>query len=156
MQFMEMKQSSDHHHSNVTIPLQSNHDNVVQRSNCGGNVTEELEHDPFRSHDALLYIVVVLLFYAFSMVILMIKYIRRERAEAEMATYYAEYVSREKFKTPQYELQSYMKKLNFDRFTLVTPEVATDDEADFISCNSVPFTIEMTGNSCPPGDKPWP
>lgn len=63
------------------------------------------------SLDALLYIVIVLMFYAFSIVILMVKYIRREREEANLRSYYHEFVSREKFKCAQYKNRQFMKRI---------------------------------------------
>jgi UDP-N-acetyl-D-mannosaminuronic acid transferase (WecB/TagA/CpsF family) len=42
------------------------------------------------------------MFYALSIIILMVKYIRRERQEAEIDSYYFEFVTREKFQTPQF------------------------------------------------------
>ncbi|KAK3089552.1 hypothetical protein FSP39_004547 [Pinctada imbricata] len=47
--------------------------------------------------DAFLYIIVVLSFYATSMVLLMIKYIRREEEEISLDHYYTEFVEREHF-----------------------------------------------------------
>ena len=47
--------------------------------------------------DAFLYIVVVLLFYAVSMLYLVVQYTRREREEAVLEHYYTEYVKREHF-----------------------------------------------------------
>ena len=83
------------------------------------------------SHDALLYIVVVLLFYACSMVILMIKYVRREKEEAEMAHYYNEYVARERFKSPKYQIQQFMKRIPVP---VIRKEEISDDSEDFASC----------------------
>ena len=47
--------------------------------------------------NAFMYIVVVLLFYAISMVFFMVKYIRREEEEATLEHYFTEFVKREKF-----------------------------------------------------------
>ncbi|GFS27006.1 hypothetical protein ElyMa_005233700 [Elysia marginata] len=63
------------------------------------------------SLDALLYIVIVLLFYAFSIIILMVKYVRREREEASLRNYYHEFVSRDKFQNPQYRNKQSMRKI---------------------------------------------
>ena len=63
------------------------------------------------SLDALLYIVIVLLFYAFSIIILMVKYVRREREEASLRNYYHEFVSRDKFKSPQYRNKQSMRRI---------------------------------------------
>ncbi|KAK0068648.1 hypothetical protein Bpfe_001611 [Biomphalaria pfeifferi] len=63
------------------------------------------------SLDALLYIVIVLMFYAFSIVVLMVKYIRREREEASLRNYYNEFVSRDKFRSAQYKNRQFMKRI---------------------------------------------
>ncbi|BFY99198.1 hypothetical protein BsWGS_02238 [Bradybaena similaris] len=63
------------------------------------------------SLDALLYIVIVLMFYAFSIAILMVKYIRREREEANLRNYYHEFVSRDKFRSAQYKNAQFMKRI---------------------------------------------
>ena len=86
---------------------------------------------PASSHDALLYIVVVLLFYACSMVILMIKYVRREKEEAEMAHYYNEYVAWERFKSPKYQIQQFMKRVSKP---VARKEEIPEDYEDFVSC----------------------
>lgn len=77
------------------------------------------------SLDALLYIVIVLMFYAFSIIILMVKYIRREREEANLRSYYHEFVAREKFKCAQYKNRQFMKRIfnrqgNFDQQTVTS------------------------------------
>lgn len=54
------------------------------------------KHDS-HEFDAFLYIIIVLSFYAISMVLLMIKYIRREEEELSLDYYYEEFVKREKF-----------------------------------------------------------
>ena len=51
----------------------------------------------FEDSNALMYIVVVLMFYATSMTLLMIKYIKREREEALLNYYFNEFVKRETF-----------------------------------------------------------
>ena len=50
------------------------------------------------STNALYYILFVLMFYAFSIVVLMIKYIRREREGSKLEYYYNEFVKREWYK----------------------------------------------------------
>lgn len=67
---------------------------------CKKNDTTIISH---WSNDPLFYIITVLMFYAFSIIILMVKYIRRERQEAEFDNFYYEFVSREKFQTPQFK-----------------------------------------------------
>ena len=63
--------------------------------------------------DALFYIVVVLAFYAFAMVVLMVKYIRRENREAALSYMYHEYIERETFSRPSRHNRSYYKVLPF-------------------------------------------
>lgn len=53
--------------------------------------------------EALFYIITVLMFYAVSIVTLMVKYLRQEKQEAEYTNYYYEYVSRDKFQDPLYQ-----------------------------------------------------
>lgn len=67
---------------------------------CEKNETEVT--DLHWSNDPLFYIITVLMFYALSIIILMVKYIRRERQEAEFDSYYFEFVTREKFQTAQF------------------------------------------------------
>lgn len=50
------------------------------------------------SSDAYMYILFVLTFYAFSIVVLMVKYIRREREGAKLEFYYNEFVKRDWYK----------------------------------------------------------
>lgn len=102
------------------------------------NATDRTSGNLRTSNDALLYIVTVLLFYSLSMVILMIKYIRREREEAEMEHYYSEFVTREKFKTPKFELQSYMKLLKYKQEYLSERSKAVSGERG-IECVNVPL-----------------
>ena len=52
---------------------------------------------PSAGLDALLYIVIVLMFYAVAMVMLMVKYVRREEEDAMLDFYYTEFVKREDF-----------------------------------------------------------
>ena len=47
------------------------------------------------SANAYLYILFVLMFYAFSIVVLMIKYIKREREGSKLEYYYSEFVKRD-------------------------------------------------------------
>ena len=51
--------------------------------------------------DAFLYIIVVLSFYAISIALLMINYVRREREETSLDYDYMEYVSRSWFERPE-------------------------------------------------------
>ena len=103
------------------------------------NVTQSCEvpskAKPTSSYDALLYIVVVLSFYACSMVILMIKYVRREKEEAQMAQYYSEFVAREQFKSPRFQVKQYMK--TFADINNIKDVIRDDNSEDYISCLDV-------------------
>lgn len=61
------------------------------------NTTSSQEHYN-DSANAWMYILFVLMFYAFSIVILMIKYIRREREGSKLEYYYNEFVKRDWYK----------------------------------------------------------
>ena len=67
-------------------------DDVILR-NCSVTSAEEEAAD----FNALVYIVVVIMFYALSMTLLMVKYIKREREEAELDFLFNEFVKRERF-----------------------------------------------------------
>ena len=54
---------------------------------------------------------VVLLFYAFSIVVLMVKYIRRENKEAYLRQYFDEFVAREQFQSAQARNQMCLKNI---------------------------------------------
>ncbi len=66
------------------------------------NSTAVGETMPQFTDNALLYIVVVLSFYAFAIVVLMVKYIQRENEEAELAFYFTEFIKRDRFQDPTY------------------------------------------------------
>lgn len=57
-----------------------------------------------------IYIIVVLCFYALSMVLLMVKYIRREEEEIFLDYYYTEFVKREQFQTATYQNKLLLEK----------------------------------------------
>ena len=59
---------------------------------------------------AFCYIIIVLSFYAISIVLLMIKYIRREQEETWLDYYYAEYVKRTWFRRPEVQNRMAMKR----------------------------------------------
>lgn len=85
-------------------------------------------------NDALFYIITVLLFYACSIVILMVKYIRRERQEAEIRNYYYEYVSREQFRQPQYQnfanMRRFMKSFMKGKSKILPPHPSPIENKD--------------------------
>jgi hypothetical protein len=70
-------------------------DRLLQQLCAATNSTSQARED--RDFDAFLYIIIVLVFYAISMVLLMVKYIRREERDAALDFYYVEFVKREKF-----------------------------------------------------------
>ncbi|XP_063426753.1 uncharacterized protein LOC134710341 [Mytilus trossulus] len=57
-----------------------------------------------------LYIIVVLCFYGLSMVLLMVKYVRREEEEVSLDFYYTEYVKREQFNCARYQNKLLLEK----------------------------------------------
>ena len=61
--------------------------------------------------DALLYIVVVLGFYALAMVVLMVKYVRRENQESELTYYFSEFIKRDSFNCAKYQNQRSVKAM---------------------------------------------
>ena len=131
--------------SNVTHQRLENSSHVLTTSSMTSPCKEELttkDPTPESSHDAFLYIVVVLLFYAFSMVILMVKYIRRERQEAEMAHYYSEFVSRDRFKAPIFEIKRCMNKIMASSGTKLDKRAESSEE--FMSCLDVSVFAEST------------
>ena len=86
-----MPKINDQSHSNAT--------------EVDGTVPTDPGNDEF---DALMYIIIVLMFYAISMTLLMVKYIKRERQEAVLDYYFNEFVKRENFNK---------KKFIFDKRT---------------------------------------
>jgi hypothetical protein len=61
------------------------------------NATSFEQHYDKSQFDAFLYIIVVLMFYACSLVILMIKYMKGEQNDARLSYYFEEFVKRENF-----------------------------------------------------------
>ena len=59
---------------------------------------DEEEHYVDSNDNAYLYILFVLMFYAFSIVVLMVKYIRKEREGSKLEFYYNEFVKRDWYK----------------------------------------------------------
>ncbi|KAK6188898.1 hypothetical protein SNE40_004980 [Patella caerulea] len=75
-------------------------------------------NDTNHEFDAFLYIICVLSFYALSMVLLMIKYIRREEAEMSLDYYYTEFVKRDRFQCAQFQNKTALQreKTRFDKY----------------------------------------
>lgn len=109
----------------ATLSTMTDLDNVTVYRNATSSVANY-------SHDALLYIITVLMFYSISIVILMVKYIRREKQEADLQQYYHEYVSREKFHSPLIDNKRHMDHffksksiLEYFKTTSIDPKSAT-------------------------------
>ena len=90
---------------NITQVLKSLNLTVSSNSSLGKllNEAEELDDPNLQTRgqdnsNAWLYILFVLLFYAFSIVVLMVKYIRREREGSKLEFYYNEFVKRDWYK----------------------------------------------------------
>ena len=80
--------------SNVTCTTELGVSNTLIKSNnltTNGTVTEDPEPLPKESRDALIYIIVVLAFYALGIAVMMIKYLKRERQELEEEQILEEY-----------------------------------------------------------------
>ncbi|XP_060085674.1 uncharacterized protein LOC132565086 [Ylistrum balloti] len=99
---MDLDNASLHTNYSVTTIQR----NAIMFGNCSSlnitdcsNSTSGVLYDVI-DFDAFAYIFVVLSFYAVSMVLLMIKYIRREEEEVCLSYYYTEFVKREKFQNP--------------------------------------------------------
>lgn len=75
------------------------YNSTQELNNSLTNSTEHLTGLHDQRFDAFIYIVAVLLFYSASIVLLMIKYVRREEHEAELDFYYLEFVKREHLPT---------------------------------------------------------
>lgn len=75
--------------------LYQNLTRVLQKISDDDKENEAFEDD---SSNAYMYILFVLTFYAFSIVVLMVKYIRREREGSKLEFYYNEFVKREWYK----------------------------------------------------------
>lgn len=100
--------------------------------------------------NALLYIVCVIMFYAFSIVVLMVKYVRREREEADQRNFFNEFIKREAFHTPQFQNKLLMQKLFSDRCMHHLDEHSDgekgsvfDDENSETGQSSVPMTLSI-------------
>ena len=70
---------------------------------------------------ALLYIVIVLGFYAFAMVVMMVAYVRRENQEAEISNYFTEFIKRDRFETARYQNRQKIESVQRTLKTLYKP-----------------------------------
>lgn len=101
--------------------------NSSLESREGGIIVENL--------DAFLYIIVVLCFYALSILLLMVKYIRKEKEDRSWDYFYNEFVEREQFQCPQFKNKMavnvitstdvFKKSTNLMRTTIPTIETMT-------------------------------
>lgn len=67
--------------------------------------------DTESNFNAFLYILIVLGFYAFAIVILMIKYVRRENEEAELNRYFTDFIKRDFFQTAKFQNRQKMENV---------------------------------------------
>lgn len=74
------------------------------------NTTAPYNVDDGAYDGRFLYIIVVLCFYGLSMVLLMVKYVRREEEEVSLDFYYTEYVKREQFNCARYQNKLLLEK----------------------------------------------
>lgn len=91
------------------------------------------------SSNAFLYIVFVLMFYACSIVILMIKYIRREREGVKLEYYYDEFVKREAFQYRLFDKTGRLLPLPSDPSSvpnLLAPQPGTSGQRQHSSRNA--------------------
>ncbi len=92
------------------------------------SVNEELKDDD--NGNAWMYILFVLMFYAFSIVVLMVKYIRREREGAKLEYYYNEFVKRDWYRDKNmYDVRGRRIRYRVEEGGRVT-KVGADDEDD--------------------------
>ena len=102
-------------------------DQAIANCSCSANnATATMLSDNGVGVSAFMYIVVVLSFYAVSMVLLMIKYIKREREEALFDYYYLEFVKRESFNAKAKLLDRRTAKRNI-LLKYLMPEEAKSD-----------------------------
>lgn len=98
--------------STINIDVNSASTNTTANCSCPCPADDITTSSNAYSYDALLYIIVVLSFYAMSMVLLMIKYIRREEEEISLDFYYTEFVKREKFRTANFKNSLALQKVS--------------------------------------------
>ncbi|ELU15360.1 hypothetical protein CAPTEDRAFT_199433 [Capitella teleta] len=135
----------------VTAMESSTSGNNMSNSDC---VTSSLPsmstaQESSTSLNAFFYIVVVLSFYAFAMVVLMVMYVRREQQEAMLSLNFDEFISRDRFNTPQFrnqqELQAVLRTLRSlsQKEAEMDPEDRmTSTDAAASSSSAVVFNID--------------
>ena len=92
------------------------HSEVSAACNCSshGNIgatTPTVEEQSRSQFDAFLYIVIVLCFYAMCIVMLMVKYIKRENEEAEWDKMFTDFVKREQYIKPYQQIDHRTDKM---------------------------------------------
>ena len=89
----------------ITTPLSVEKPLPLCADILNSGTTEVPESGEYIGSDvsALLYIVIVLGFYAFAMVVMMVAYVRRENQEAEFSHYFTEFIKRDRFETARYQ-----------------------------------------------------
>ena len=110
---------------------------------CVDPVTPRIQVEEEVEIEAFMYIVVVIVFYATSIVFLLIKYARNDDEEKNLKYQYSEFVKRERFQAPQYK-----NKLALERTKMCLEN---------IKCNGVPGYIErcpmITITTCSEGSE---
>ncbi|KAK3611995.1 hypothetical protein CHS0354_011655 [Potamilus streckersoni] len=97
---------------NITEFANQKADLLTSQLNLCSNVTyPRVPETKPPSVDALMYIIVVLMFYTFSIVVLMVKYIHREKQEVQLFEYYREFVARDKVKLTLYQNRAVLEKM---------------------------------------------
>ena len=114
----EVVQASVYKHLNVSLPSGDNAPTAPSMCNYSNHYNKKTGEntlvpvDGQSEFDAFLYIVIVLLFYAMCMVLLMVKYIKRENEEAELDKMYVDFVKREKYSKPYQQIDHRTDKMS--------------------------------------------
>ena len=83
-------------YQNISILFNKLNDPQFDKNRAAQDEDDNVDYDD--KSNAWMYILFVLTFYAFSIVVLMVKYIRREREGAKLEFYYNEFVKRDWYK----------------------------------------------------------
>ena len=110
------------------------------KPNCvNGTIVNSVPKNDF---DAFLYIIAVLFFYAIAMILLMVKYLRREEHEADLEFYFEEYVKREKFTSlNRHKYQSDVFKQIMRGYSQLPPLSSVYNQAKHAARRSAPGQI---------------
>ena len=95
--------------TDISVPPGGHESEASATCNCSrhGNIvaaTTTVEPQSRSEFDAFLYIVIVLCFYAMCIVMLMVKYIKRENEEAEWDKMFTDFVKREQYIKPYQQI----------------------------------------------------